>query len=90
VRKILTVLLAGGSLLLGAAAASPAVAAKKPPPPIQLLCSKSLMGASLVSGVCVLPGTVSGVASDYIQPLAVSNPDGGDTFLVVSALCRPA
>jgi large repetitive protein len=89
VRKILTVLLAGGSLLPGAAAASPAVAAKKPPPPIQLLCSKSLMGASLVSGVCVLPGTVSGVASDYIQPLAVSNPDGGDTFLVVSGIMPP-
>jgi hypothetical protein len=81
-------LAAAGTLLAGMAAASPALAAKSPPP-IQLLCSQSLMGATLVNGVCVLPGTIAGVANDYIQPLAVSNPNAGDTFKVISGTVPP-
>ncbi len=91
-RKTLGVLVAAGSLLLGVATASPALAAKKPPPPpppIQLPCSPSLMGATLVNGVCVLPGAIAGGANDYIQPLAVSNPGGGDTFKVISGTVPP-
>jgi hypothetical protein len=38
---------------------------------------------------CVLPSTIAGVANDYIQPLAVSNPNGGDTFKVVSGTVPP-
>lgn len=89
-RKMMAVLVAAGSLLLGVAAASPALAAKKPPSPIQLLCSQTLMGATLVNGVCVLPSpSPVGVANDYIQPLAVSNPNGGDTFKVISGTVPP-
>jgi hypothetical protein len=85
----MAVLMAAGSLLLVAAGASPALAAKSPPP-IQLLCSQSLMGATLVNGVCVLPSPYPvGVANDYIQPLAVSNPNGGDTFKVISGTVPP-
>ena len=32
----------------------------------------------------MLPGTIAGVANDYIQPLSVSNPNAGDTFKVIS------
>ena len=92
-RRMVAVLGTAGSLLLGVVAASPALAAKKPPPPpapIQLLCSQSLMGAALVNGVCVLPSpSPVGVANDYIQPLAVSNPNGGDTFKVISGTVPP-
>ena len=88
-RKTMAVLVAAGSLLLGGAAASPALAAAKPAP-IQLLCSQSLMGATLVNGVCVLPSPYPvGVANDYIQPLAVSNPGGGDTFKVIAGTVPP-
>lgn len=90
-KKTFAVLASAGSLLLGVATASPALAARKPPPPpIQLLCSQSLMGATLVNGVCVLPSpSPVGVANDYIQPLAVSNPNGGDTFTVTSGTVPP-
>jgi hypothetical protein len=47
------------------------------------------MGATLVNGVCVLPGTIAGVANDYIQPLSVSNPNAGDTFKVISGTVPP-
>ena len=47
------------------------------------------MGATLVNGVCVLPGAIAGGANDYIQPLAVSNPNGGDTFKVISGTVPP-
>jgi hypothetical protein len=88
---MMAVAVAAASLIAVAAAASPALAAKKPPPPpIQLLCSQSLMGATLVNGVCVLPSpSPVGVANDYIQPLAVSNPNGGDTFKVISGTVPP-
>ncbi len=63
----MAVVAAAGSVLLGVAAASPALAASKPPP-IQLLCSQTLMGATLVNGVCVLPGTIAGVAMTTSSP----------------------
>ncbi len=92
-KGMMAVLVAAGSLLAVAAGASPALAGKKPPPPpspIQLLCSQSLMGATLVNGVCVLPSPPPvGAANDYIQPLAVSNPGGGDTFKVISGTVPP-
>jgi hypothetical protein len=89
----MTVLLPAGSLLVAGAAASPALTSKKsppPPPPIQLLCAPTLMGAALVNGVCALPNpSLAGVASDHIQPLAVSNRGGRDTLKVICGTVPP-
>jgi hypothetical protein len=82
------VAVAEGSVLLGVAAASPELAASKPPP-VQLLCSPSLMGATLVNGICVLPGIVPGAAHDDIEPLAVSNPTAGTRSRSSPAPSRP-
>ncbi len=89
-RKTMAIVVAAGSLLLGVAAASPALAAKNPPPPppIAQVCSPDV-GAALVNGVCVLPGAIAGGANDYYGYIEVSNPNGGDTFQVVSGALPP-
>ena len=89
-RKTIAVFMAGGGLLLGLAAASPALAKTKPPPaPIQLLCSASANGGTLVNGVCLLPAGVAGGANTYYGIIAVSNPNAGDTFTVISGTVPP-
>jgi large repetitive protein len=87
VRKI-AVLVAGGSLVLGVAAASPALARTRPAP-IQQLCSASANGGTLTGGVCVLPAGVVGGANAYYGIIAVSNPNAGDTFKVISGTVPP-
>jgi len=91
VRKSVAVPVPAGSLLVADAAGSPALAAKKPsPPPIQLLCSQSLIGATVINGVCVLPSpSPAGVANNYIQPLTVSNPGAENTCRVISGTVPP-
>jgi large repetitive protein len=88
VRKTIAVLITGGGLLLGLAAPSPALA-KTRPAPIQLLCSASANGGTLVNGVCVLPAGVAGGANTYYGIIAASNPDAGDTFTVISGTVPP-
>jgi hypothetical protein len=63
--------------------------ARARPAPIQLLCSASANGGTLVNGVCVLPGATAGGANDYYGIIAVSNPNAGDTFKVVSGTVPP-
>ena len=87
-RRTIAVLMAGGSLLLGLAAASPALASARPPP-IQQLCSASANGGTLVGGVCVLPAGTAGGGNDYFGIIAVSNPNAGDTFNVISGTVPP-
>jgi large repetitive protein len=87
VRKMMAVVAAAGSLVLGVAAASPALAGNRPP--IHQLCSPSSNGGTLVNGVCVLPGAIAGGANDYFGIIAVSNPNAGDTFKVVSGTVPP-
>lgn len=87
-KRTLAICLAAGSLLLGIASASPALAKAKPTP-IQLLCSISANGGTLVNGVCVLPGAIAGGTNDYFGIIAVSNPGAGDTFKVVSGTVPP-
>jgi hypothetical protein len=88
VRKTIAVLITGGCLLLGLAAASPALAGTRPGP-IQLLCSASAHGGTLTGGVCVLPARVAGGANAYDGIIAVSNPNAGDTFNVISGIVPP-
>ncbi len=87
-KRTLALCLAAGSLLLGIASASPALAKAKPAP-IQLLCSTSANGGTLVNGTCVLPGAIAGGTNDYFGIIAVSNPNAGDTFQVVSGTVPP-
>jgi len=89
VRKTVVFQITAGPLLLGLVAASPAMARTKPPAAIHLLCSASANGGTLVNGVCVLPGGVAGGPKSYYAIIAVSNPNAGDTFKVISGTVPP-
>ena len=60
-----------------------------PPAAIQQLCSANANGGTLVNGVCVLPSGVAGGTNDYYGIIAVSNPNAGDTFKVISGTVPP-
>ena len=75
-RKTVAAIAAAGSLLAGIAAATPALAR---PRPINLLCSSSTNGGTLVNGVCVLPAAA--VGQPYEAFLLTSN-GAVDTFTI--------
>ena len=56
-RKTMAAVAAAGSLLAGVAVTAPALAQSQP---INLLCSPSTNGGTLVHGVCVLPAATVG------------------------------
>src|SRR6516225_9155386 len=82
-RRTLAAIVAAGAVLAGIAAASPALAASQP---INLLCSPSTNGGTLVNGVCVLPAAA--VGQPYEGFLLTSN-GAVDTFTITKGSLPP-
>jgi hypothetical protein len=82
-RKTMAAVAAAGSLLVGVAVTTPALAQSQP---INLLCSPSTNGGTLVNGVCVLPAAAVGLP--YEAFLLTSN-GAVDTFTITNGSLPP-